>query len=255
MFRIAQLLRSLQTLATGLRCPGCARAAAQIPCPMCRTEVRVSPSAPNAAFRDAGPIGRMVRSAKHGEWRGGARVLAALVVEERLARIPECDVVTWVPADPRRRAVRGGHLPERVARELAGFLGVPAVPLLQPVRRRRPQRGLDRDARRRNVAGAFRLAVPRHRIALPAGARVLVVDDVRTTGATLAAACAALADRFDARSFAVVGVDNQVGVGSNPVRKYARSADYQLTNRTGRADVEEHVTRKDPVGLTAPRPP
>ncbi|MCW2927484.1 MAG: hypothetical protein JWM86_1452 [Thermoleophilia bacterium] len=143
----------------------------------------------DSVFIDAGAAGRLVRAAKYGTWRRGGRLLGMLVHRELTARgdgwLDGIELVTWVPADRRRRAIRGVHLPEAVARSLAGELAVPARALLVRVRAR-PQRGLDRDARRLNARGAFALAPG---IGPAPGTRVLVVDDVRTTGATLEEAC------------------------------------------------------------------
>ncbi len=96
------------------------------------------------------------------------------------ADLPAPDAVTWVPAAPARRRARGVDHARRLATGVAGALGVPAVALLV---RRDPQtqtgRGLDDRRRGPDVvlrAGLARRAVP---------GRVLLVDDVATTGATL----------------------------------------------------------------------
>jgi len=74
-----------------------------------------------------------------------------------------------------------------VAREAARRLGLPARRLLRCRKRPRPQKGLSAAARRRNVRGAFSAGNRNLK-----GLRILLVDDVRTTGATLSEAARTL---------------------------------------------------------------
>ena len=109
---------------------------------------------------------------------------AAAVLRESLPR-PDAVCLAFVPGDPDRRLKRGHHAAERLASELAVEWELPVRPLLTRARGSPRQRGLTQQERRRNVAGSF-LAHGR----VPA--RVVLVDDVYTTGATANAAASAL---------------------------------------------------------------
>jgi len=119
----------------------------------------------------------------------------ATLVEEVVAR-PGADVVTFVPGD-RDRAKERGHVPAaRLARALAERWGLPAGRLLARDGPSRRQAGLTRLERRANVRGLY---VARCTV----DCRVALVDDVYTTGATVAAGATVLR-RAGARSVEVV---------------------------------------------------
>ncbi|MBO9531543.1 MAG: hypothetical protein J7513_01025 [Solirubrobacteraceae bacterium] len=128
-----------------------------------------------AAAPYAGPVRRAVLAGKRGAGQG--------LVELLLARLPlEClpvdAVVTWIPAHPRRAILRPDP-GEPLAVALARREGLSCRPLLARSPFGRRQAGRDADERR---AGGATLGLRLRSAAPPA---VVVVDDVRTTGATL----------------------------------------------------------------------
>lgn len=108
----------------------------------------------------------------YGQW------MAAAVAQE----YDGIELVTWVPTGKKRRRRRGYDQSRDLCVQTAELLGIPAVPCLRKIRENPPQsKLLDRDLRKKNVAGVYApAAVERFN-----GRKILLVDDVITTGATL----------------------------------------------------------------------
>jgi predicted amidophosphoribosyltransferase len=138
-------------------------------------------------------VAKVVAAWKEEGLRGTARFAAELVTE--LVAPPRAAAVTFVPPHRERSLKRGHHAAGRLARELGERWELEVRPLVERSAGRR-QRGLALKDRRRNVRGAFHAVDD-------APASVVLVDDVYTSGATVAAASTALR-RAGARRVEVV---------------------------------------------------
>ncbi len=135
------------------------------------------------------PFAGVARRALHTIKYAGERRLAIPLGDAVAARWARAggpaDVVVPVPVHASRRRERGYDQAELIAATTARRLGVPEVAAVERVRATTAQYRLDRRHRAANVADAF--AIRRGVEAWVAGRHVLLVDDVVTTGATLAA--------------------------------------------------------------------
>lgn len=133
----------------------------------------------------------LVLGFKHGDRTEGAPAYAVWLARAGAELLAEADVLAPVPLHWRRLFARRYNQAALLAQALAQASGVPLVPDLLRRRRATPSQGrLSAVGRARNVAGAF--AVTPARAAALAGRHVLLIDDVLTTGATVAACAATL---------------------------------------------------------------
>lgn len=106
------------------------------------------------------------------------RLIAAVLLRSHV----EFDVLTWVPISANRRRKRGYDQSRLIAKTVAGELKVPCVRTLEKRLDNKPQsRQKDAASRHANVLNAYRSVSPENF----AGKRVLLIDDIITTGATL----------------------------------------------------------------------
>ncbi len=205
------MLADLLDLVLPRECAGC-RSSGRTLCPACRLALAAPPFVhrpqpcpeglpPLVAAADYDGVVREVLIAhkEHGRLTlagplGGALASAVSVLDP-----PPGTVLVPVPSDPVAVRVRGHDHARRITAVAAGRCGLRAAPLLLPARRRQDQSGLGAAGRASNLTGALRARGSLR------GLQVVVVDDLVTTGSTLAEACRALSSAgADVRGAAVV---------------------------------------------------
>jgi len=132
-----------------------------------------------AAYTYAFPLDALIRHCKYGR-EPGVTALFADSLGARLADRPDIDLLLPMPLHPKRLAQRGFNQAVEITRRLAPVLGLTwQIDACKRVRDTPPQAGLDLDARRGNLRGAFTCALDL------TGKRVALVDDVMTSGSSL----------------------------------------------------------------------
>lgn len=135
------------------------------------------------AYRYAGPAGGMVRRLKYdGVDVLSGRMCAEIARAVRLLRVEDGCIVTCVPMHPKRMRARGRNHAEVLARGAAEVLDLKFEDVLMRTRNAPQQARLKGGERKSNLKGGF--AVRPEWAGRLAGAKVLLIDDVLTTGST-----------------------------------------------------------------------
>ena len=181
------MLRWLADLVAPSRCAACDLESSLLFCDACSPSVEAASSC-EAAFVYGGAVAEAIVRLKYGRRSD----LAARLGEAMALHAPrDVDLVVPVPLHAMRAVDRGFNQSALLSRAIARRLDIPlGARVLERVRDTPRQAALDRPGRLMNVKSAFRCREP-SRIR---DRRILLIDDVRTTGATLAECCAVLAD-------------------------------------------------------------
>jgi ComF family protein len=182
-------------------------------CRLCRTGARGFDAAYCFGAYE-GTLRELIHLFKYARMKPLARTLATYLASA-LPRDQRFDMVVPMPLHWRREWQRGFNQSELLARHTARRCGIPVVKAARRTRFTVTQAGLSNARRRENVVGAFRV----RKAAAINGRRVLLIDDVMTTGAT-ASACGLALKRAGAKSvtlLAVARVDRRLFDPANQV--------------------------------------
>lgn len=136
----------------------------------------------SVAVKYTPPIQKLIHQLKFGGIKDTGKVCARLIYQT--VNIPNADIITSVPIHRVRQKSRGYNQAEIIARELGNLTGITYVPLLERFRATKAQATtVSKEERQKNLAGAIKILPDLqnyHRLS------ILIVDDVFTTGSTLA---------------------------------------------------------------------
>lgn len=160
-------------------------------CHTCRVEAPVFPqSRTKLSFLDSWTavwyyeenVRRSILRYKFRRARHYAPAYGRMLAMKLLREYPDgFDVLTWVPISPLRKLKRGYDQVELLAKAVGAELGLEPVRTLRKIRNNPPQSGIEGQAQRKaNVLGVYRVVDPENF----RGKRVLMLDDIITTGST-----------------------------------------------------------------------
>ncbi len=178
-------------------------------CLECRDWPAILESARAAVVMEP-PADALVHALKYGGWRSLGETMGGWM-SSLCPRAGEGFIIVPIPTTPRRRRTRGYNQAEILAEVVADTTGIPLVNAMERPRGRTQVRLGPRE-RDSNVRGAFRLG-PGQRSRIR-GQRVILIDDVLTTGATARSAAETLAEG-GARTVRLITFARALAFGAN----------------------------------------
>ena len=183
------------------RCAACGKAGRSV-CPLCKSKIHVHTPVEIRACRGAdavfvcghydGVLKKLIRSLKFGRKRLVARHIGEFMADvlSGIEALRRFDAIVPIPVHRSRLAERGFNQSELIAGPIAERYGIPVLTvLMERTRNTRFMYNLGADQRRANVKGAFRASEKAK------GKRIILVDDVYTTGSTMSEAAVSLKRR------------------------------------------------------------
>ena len=189
---IQSITKSFINLLYPLHCAGCGKAldsSNQLSlCGHCKSAIRLNPNPPEDGVYSAclydGVLKELIHMFKYNGRLSLTRVLSELMtnfVKDNPQILKDLNIVTFVPLQNSRLRKRGFNQSRILAFNTAKGLGLPLRDMLEKTIPTRQQNTLSREGRLVNLKGAFRI---KNGISIK-GLRILLIDDVMTTGATL----------------------------------------------------------------------
>lgn len=126
-----------------------------------------------------GPLKTMLSLYKFDKIKAYADIFAKILHEKMLLKGWDIDAVAYIPMTGKERRSRGFNQSRYLAFKISKLLNKPVEDYLIKVKETLPQRELNRKERLKNIKGAFALSTVKPQ------KKVLLIDDVMTTGATL----------------------------------------------------------------------
>ncbi|MDO4632263.1 MAG: ComF family protein [Eubacteriales bacterium] len=174
-------------------------------CPDCRTYTHAFDQS-RSLLRYEGEVRESIHRIKYEHKKEYLDAYAKVMAERMQEKLRQWDpqVLTYVPMLPAARRKRGYNQAEELAGSFSGYTGLPCMDLLEKTEKTAEQKKMDRVERRRNLQRAFavRPEALDERGALPFQ-RILLIDDIYTTGSTVDAASAVLKEHGAEKVYAL----------------------------------------------------
>lgn len=169
-----------------------------------------------SAYAYGGPLAYAIQNLKYRARADLAPALAELWLPRIQHQAGRVDTIIPMPLHPVRLRQRGFNQVSLLARPISRAFGIPMKPMwLTRIRDTESQSGLDATSRQNNVRGAFRAS---HRVR---GHHILLIDDVKTTGATLTSAKEALQKAGAKQIFITTLAGVSIGTKQEPFVDFA----------------------------------